>query len=36
MSNVDLVAVMQSDAAGQRAGVTKFIEFNGEMSAREP
>src|SRR6516225_3233298 len=33
VSNVDLVAVMQSDAAGQRAGVTKFIEFNGEMSA---
>ncbi|HEY2629513.1 MAG TPA: AsmA-like C-terminal region-containing protein [Usitatibacter sp.] len=32
VSNVDLVAVMQSDAAGQRAGVTKFIEMNGEMS----
>ncbi|HUL57306.1 MAG TPA: AsmA-like C-terminal region-containing protein, partial [Usitatibacter sp.] len=33
VSNVDLVAVMQSDAAGQRAGVTKFIELNGEMSS---
>jgi len=33
VSNVDLVAVMQSDAAGQRAGVTKFLEFNGEMSS---
>jgi AsmA-like C-terminal region len=35
VSNVDLVAVMQSDAAGQRAGVTKFIEMNGEMSVAE-
>jgi hypothetical protein len=35
MSNVDLVAVMQSDAAGQRAGVTKFAELSGEYSAGE-
>ena len=33
VSNVDLVAVMQSDAAGQRAGVTKFAELTGELSA---
>jgi hypothetical protein len=33
ISNVDLVAVMQSDAAGQRAGVTKFAELNGEFAA---
>jgi hypothetical protein len=33
VSNVDLVAVMQSDAAGQRAGVTKFNEVSGEFSA---
>ena len=33
ISNVDLVAVMQSDAAGQRAGVTKFAELTGELSA---
>jgi len=33
VSNVDLVAVMQSDAAGQRAGVTKFAELTGEMSS---
>ena len=32
ISNVDLVAVMQSDAAGQRAGVTKFAELTGEFS----
>ena len=32
ISNVDLVAVMQSDAAGQRAGVTKFAELTGEVS----
>src|SRR4051812_10135099 len=31
ISNVDLVAVMQSDTAGQRAGVTKFAELSGEM-----
>jgi len=30
---VDLVAVMQSDAAGQRAGVTKFAELTGELLA---
>jgi len=30
VSNIDLVAVMQSDAAGQRAGVTKFAELTGE------
>ena len=35
MSNADLVAVMQSDAAGQRAGVTKFAELSGEYSAGE-
>jgi hypothetical protein len=35
VSNVDLVAVMQSDAAGQRAGVTKFAELTGEYSAGE-
>jgi hypothetical protein len=33
VSNVDLVAVMQSDAAGQRAGVTKFAELTGEYSS---
>ena len=35
VSNVDLVAVMQSDAAGQRAGVTKFIEITGEYAGAE-
>lgn len=35
VSNVDLVAVMQSDSAGQRAGVTKFAELTGEYSAGE-
>jgi len=35
LSNVDLVAVMQSDAAGQRAGVTKFIELSGEYAGAE-
>jgi uncharacterized protein involved in outer membrane biogenesis len=35
ISNVDLVAVMQSDAAGQRAGVTKFAELTGEMSSQD-
>lgn len=34
ISNVDLVAVMQSDAAGQRAGVTKFAELTGEMTSQ--
>ena len=33
ISNVDLVAVMQSDSAGQRAGVTKFVELAGELAA---
>jgi hypothetical protein len=33
ISNVDLVAVMQSDSAGQRAGVTKFVELAGELNA---
>jgi len=33
VSNVDLVAVMQSDSAGQRAGVTKFAELTGELSS---
>ena len=35
LSNVDLVAVMQSDAAGQRAGVTKFNEISGEYGATD-
>jgi hypothetical protein len=35
ISNIDLVAVMQSDAAGQRAGVTKFAELSGEYGAGE-
>ncbi len=35
VSNVDLVAVMQSDAAGQRAGVTKFGELTGEYTGAE-
>jgi hypothetical protein len=35
LSNVDLVAVMQSDAAGQRAGVTKFAELTGELSSAD-
>jgi uncharacterized protein involved in outer membrane biogenesis len=35
VSNIDLVAVMQSDAAGQRAGVTKFIELTGEYAGLE-
>jgi len=35
ISNVDLVAVMQSDAAGQRAGVTKFAELTGELAAAD-
>jgi hypothetical protein len=35
ISNVDLVAVMQSDAAGSRAGVTKFAELTGEYAGAE-
>ena len=35
VSNVDLVAVMQSDAAGQRAGVTKFGELTGDYAGAE-
>jgi hypothetical protein len=35
VSNIDLVAVMQSDAAGSRAGVTKFAELTGEFSGAE-
>jgi hypothetical protein len=35
ISNVDLVAVMQSDTAGQRAGVTKFAELTGEYGGSE-
>lgn len=35
ISNVDLVAVMQSDTAGQRAGVTKFAELSGEYGGAE-
>jgi uncharacterized protein involved in outer membrane biogenesis len=35
VSNVDLVAVMQSDAAGQRAGVTKFAELTGEYTGAD-
>jgi hypothetical protein len=33
ISNVDLVAVMQSDSAGGRAGVTKFNEVTGEFAS---
>ncbi len=35
ISNVDLVAVMQSPEAGQRAGVTKFAELTGEFGQGE-
>ena len=35
VSNIDLVAVMQSDAAGSRAGVTKFAELTGEFNGAE-
>jgi len=35
VSNMDLVAVMQSDAAGSRAGVTKFAELSGEYAGAE-
>lgn len=35
ISNVDLVAVMQSDAAGQRAGVSKFAELTSEVSSAD-
>jgi hypothetical protein len=35
ISNVDLVAVMQSETAGQRAGVTKFAELTGEYGKNE-
>jgi hypothetical protein len=35
ISNVDLVAVMQSDSAGTRAGVTKFAELSGEYGAAD-
>jgi len=35
ISNVDLVAVMQSDQAGQRAGVTKFNELTGEVGSAD-
>jgi hypothetical protein len=35
ISNIDLVAVMQSSDAGQRAGVTKFAELTGEYGAAE-
>jgi hypothetical protein len=35
ISNVDLVAVMQSDSAGQRAGVTKFAELTGEYGSAD-
>jgi hypothetical protein len=35
VSNIDLVAVMQSDAAGSRAGVTKFAELTGEYAGAE-
>jgi hypothetical protein len=34
VSNVDLVAVMQSDSAGGRAGVTKFAELTGEFASQ--
>jgi len=35
ISNVDLVAVMQSETAGTRAGVTKFAELTGEFNKVE-
>ena len=35
ISNVDLVAVMQSDSAGSRAGVTKFQELTGELASSD-
>jgi hypothetical protein len=35
ISNIDLVAVMQSPEAGQRAGVTKFAELTGEYGAAD-
>jgi hypothetical protein len=35
VSNIDLVAVMQSDAAGSRAGVTKFAELAGDYAGAE-
>ncbi|MGZ5042220.1 MAG: hypothetical protein ACXWBQ_15870, partial [Usitatibacter sp.] len=35
VSNVDLVAVMQSDSSGQRAGVTKFQELTGEYAGAD-
>ncbi|HET7732060.1 MAG TPA: hypothetical protein VFK48_18705, partial [Usitatibacter sp.] len=35
ISNVDLVAVMQSDTAGGRAGVTKFNELAGELATAD-
>jgi hypothetical protein len=33
ISNIDLVAVMQSESAGSRAGVTKFAELTGELAS---
>ena len=35
LSNVDLVATMQSETAGSRAGVTKFNELAGSLSSNE-
>lgn len=35
ISNVDLVAVMQSESAGTRAGVTKYNEIAGELTYAE-
>ena len=35
ISNVDLVAVMQSESAGTRAGVTKYTESSGELAYAE-
>lgn len=35
ISNVDLVAVMQSESAGTRAGVTKFNELSGEVTSAD-
>jgi hypothetical protein len=35
ISNVDLVAVMQSETAGSRAGVTRFQELSGEYGAAD-
>ena len=35
LSNIDLVAVMQSESAGTRAGVTKFNELAGQLNSND-